>query len=307
MTQASIHDLERLLSFTVNETLSPLQRGINTVIYKFAESGGSGSNRQFIEIAEVCKAQYKTICSKLVEDSLQFGNNEEISLNEILPVLQKYLTEFYNRIVAMVEAVFSGSTTPHISIRTNTPELYKDLQYLMNHYDQDAQKGYLNGKKIYTIIDRPVVKKPQDPSVVNFQNLLHPKVIATSLHHYEDGNYRNAVLDAIVGVFDLIRDKTGLRGIDGEDLIGKVFSVKNPMLIIADIGDESGKNEHAGFMQMLQGAYKGIRNPKSHSLAHDLNGVSAGQYLVFISLLARRIDEAELKIVTETLPATADV
>ena len=47
-----------------------------------------------------------------------------------------------------------------------------------------------------------------------------------------------------------------------------------------------------GFMQIFKGAYQGIRNPKAHSMTHDLTAMKAAQYLVFASLLARRIDEA---------------
>ena len=56
--------------------------------------------------------------------------------------------------------------------------------------------------------------------------------------------------------------------------------------------DESGQNDQKGFMQIYKGAYQGIRNPKAHSLTHDLTEVKAAQYLVFASLLARRIEEA---------------
>ena len=35
-------------------------------------------------------------------------------------------------------------------------------------------------------------------------------------------------------------------------------------------------------------------NPKAHSLAHDLTQLTAAQYLVFASLLARRVEEAHL-------------
>jgi hypothetical protein len=46
-------------------------------------------------------------------------------------------------------------------------------------------------------------------------------------------------------------------------------------------------------MQILVGAYLGIRNPKAHSLNHDLDPEKAAQYLIFASLLARRIYEAK--------------
>ena len=45
-------------------------------------------------------------------------------------------------------------------------------------------------------------------------------------------------------------------------------------------------------MIMLQGVYRGVRNPKAHSLQNDLTATKTAQYLVLASLLARRIEEA---------------
>jgi hypothetical protein len=56
---------------------------------------------------------------------------------------------------------------------------------------------------------------------------------------------------------------------------------------------ESGKNDQKGFMQILIGAYLGIRNPKAHSLVNRLTKNEADQYLIFASLLAERICQAK--------------
>ena len=90
----------------------------------------------------------------------------------------------------------------------------------------------------------------------------------------------------------LFRQKTGL-DTDGDRLIGEALSVANPLLILSEIDTDSGRNDQTGFMQIFQGMYKGVRNPKAHSLAHDLNEQKAAQYLVFASLLARRIYDAK--------------
>ena len=45
-------------------------------------------------------------------------------------------------------------------------------------------------------------------------------------------------------------------------------------------------------MQIFKGAYQGIRNPKAYSMTHDLTQLRAARHLVFASLLARRVDEA---------------
>lgn len=45
-------------------------------------------------------------------------------------------------------------------------------------------------------------------------------------------------------------------------------------------------------MNIFKGAYLGIRNPKAHTLETNLTKEKTAQYLIFASLLARRIDEA---------------
>ena len=132
-----------------------------------------------------------------------------------------------------------------------------------------------------------------DDQESGFEALLHPVIIRNSLQQYKDGHYRDAVLNSIIAVYDFIRSKSSTEG-DGAQLIGKVFSLESPTLILSEIDSESGKNDQKGFMQIFQGAFQGIRNPKAHSLTHDLTDVKAAQYLVFASLLARRVDEAIL-------------
>lgn len=127
------------------------------------------------------------------------------------------------------------------------------------------------------------------PSLVD---LLHPIIQKSSLKQFLDGHLRDAVLNSVIAVFDLIRDRTGL-GEDGDRLIGKAFALEDPFLILSELATESGENDQKGFMQIFKGAYQGIRNPKAHSLEHDLTEHKAAQYLVFASLLARRVDEAK--------------
>ncbi len=129
--------------------------------------------------------------------------------------------------------------------------------------------------------------------VEDFQFLLHPEIAKHALQHYKNGHLRDAVLNSIIAVFDLIRRKTGLQD-DGESLIEKAFSLSNPCLILSEIKSKSGQNDQKGFIQIFKGSYQGIRNTKAHSLAHDLNQLKAAQYLVFASLLARRVDESKV-------------
>ncbi|MGQ3169605.1 MAG: TIGR02391 family protein [Methylophilus sp.] len=130
-----------------------------------------------------------------------------------------------------------------------------------------------------------------EPRVIGFEDLLHPIITASSLTQYKDGHIREAVLNSITAIFDLIRSRTGIKE-DGSKLVIQALSLENPYLILSELESESGKNDQKGFIQIIQGAYQGIRNPKAHSLNHDLDEIKAAQYLVFASLLIRRIDEA---------------
>jgi uncharacterized protein (TIGR02391 family) len=122
-------------------------------------------------------------------------------------------------------------------------------------------------------------------------DLLHPRVTAASYAHFKAGRFRDAVLNSVVAVFDLLRDRTGIDG-DGADLLGRALSLDRPRLIFSTLETESGRNEQKGFIQILQGYYAGIRNPKAHSLAIETDQFSAAQYLVLSSLLCRKIEEA---------------
>lgn len=127
---------------------------------------------------------------------------------------------------------------------------------------------------------------------IGFEELLHPVIFAHAFQHYVNGHYRDAVLNSIVAIFDLIRERTGL-DLDGAALATQALSLEKPHLILSELDTESGRNDQKGFMQILVGAYLGIRNPKAHSLNHDLDPEKAAQYLIFASLLARRIYEAK--------------
>lgn len=132
--------------------------------------------------------------------------------------------------------------------------------------------------------------QPQAPQA-GFEGLLHPIVAAASLRHYHEGDYRNAVLDGMLALSDLIRRRTGLDA-DGKALATEAFSLGRPKLIFSNLHTDSGQNDQKGFMEMIAGAYTGIRNPKAHSLIHDLDMTKAAQYLVAISLFVRRVAEA---------------
>jgi uncharacterized protein (TIGR02391 family) len=132
------------------------------------------------------------------------------------------------------------------------------------------------------------------PGEVGFEQLLHPIVREHCLDHYRTGHYRDAVVDAMLVLTDTIRTRSGVDDDDGTELVAAAFTpVESPRLIFSTLGRKSGMSDQRGFEQIMRGAYTGIRNPKAHDLHHDLDDIKAAQYLVFISLLVRRVDEAK--------------
>lgn len=130
-------------------------------------------------------------------------------------------------------------------------------------------------------------------------SLLHPTIIESSWPQYRTGHLRDAVFNAFVAIGDLLRALTGLT-LDGKPLVEQALSVQNPLLVLSTTDTESGRNDQVGFMQIISGAFTGIRNPKAHSLQHDLTPLKVAQYLVFASLLARRLTEAKNAQAPET-------
>lgn len=138
-------------------------------------------------------------------------------------------------------------------------------------------------------LDDYYASQPVGDISVAILDLLHPAIIESSYSHFRAGHYREAVLNAFVTVFELIRRRTSLDK-DGAALIGQVFSLENPLLVFDTLESESGRNQQKGYIQILQGAYLAIRNPNAHSSSSTVDRQEAAQCLVFASFLSRKVE-----------------
>lgn len=120
---------------------------------------------------------------------------------------------------------------------------------------------------------------------------LHPYIAKGCSQLFVDGHYAQAVEEAAKAVFQYIREVTGLTG-DGAPLVDTAFSLKNPVLAFSDLADDTKRNEQIGFMEMLKGFAKGVRNPLAHTHGRIEEAHKAFEYLVLASLYCRRIDDA---------------
>ena len=220
---------------------------------------------------------------------------EQVELLKVKNIQSPEFAKWYRDTKVALEHIFTG-TKKHV-------EDFESIDYSAIEYrsDEEFERAYQVGlqtaiKILTSFIDEIEDYWDAESGLTNinaFEELLHPLILEKSYQHYRDGHYRDAVLNSIIAVFDDIRERTGASG-DGTQLIGEVFSLSNPKIILSTLNSESGQSDQKGFMQIFMGAFLGIRNPKAHSLNHDLTPIKAAQYLVFASLLARRVEEATI-------------
>ncbi|MDD6581775.1 MAG: TIGR02391 family protein [Bacteroidales bacterium] len=106
-------------------------------------------------------------------------------------------------------------------------------------------------------------------------------------------NYFHSVLEANKGLFQRIRDLSGIET-DGNTLIEQVFST-SPILVINDYQSSSEKNEHNGFCNLLKGLCAMFRNPTAHEpkIDWEITEQDALEILGIISYCHRRLDKAQ--------------
>lgn len=105
---------------------------------------------------------------------------------------------------------------------------------------------------------------PKIPLDIDFDEDLHSKF----QKEYEAGNFTGAVKTSILLLTESIRDRTDL-DLDGDSLITKALSPNAPLIKLNSLSTTSENDEQKGHMMILQGIYKGIRNPRNHNLKID--------------------------------------
>ena len=128
-------------------------------------------------------------------------------------------------------------------------------------------------------------------------DLIHPRIIQVSRQLYLDGHYANAACDAFIEINNRAKQlymqkyPEDTNCPDGASLMQKVLSEKDPVLKIADLSTETGRNIQNGTRFMLAGAMQSLRNPKAHENI-KISADDAMRRLMVASLLMYRIDEA---------------
>lgn len=160
-----------------------------------------------------------------------------------------------------------------------------------------ARQGWFT-RESRLVIGDPVFDQPAAGAAVARDArlaALHPKVIEVSATLFEQGNRAAAILEAFKAVNLRAKALSGLDA-DGKDLMARAFRLEDPVLVLADIATETGRNVQAGYHLMFMGAVVGIRNPRAHEQFEEMDENEALEELGFASLLMRRLDDAEAGI-----------
>jgi uncharacterized protein (TIGR02391 family) len=184
--------------------------------------------------------------------------------------------------------------------------LYEPSRYYLAWWQKTGPEARERNKKIISKIEILKMQKGQNaskpavpPSHASagssdaFWSMLHPKVVDVAKSRFDSGHYADAAEAAFKEINDVVRTlvkaQTGKEN-DGAPLMQCAFSVHNPVLRLADLGDETGRNIQQGYMQIFSGAMTGIRNPKTHSNI-TIDSTRCIHFLFLASLLLFKLDE----------------
>ncbi len=126
-----------------------------------------------------------------------------------------------------------------------------------------------------------------------FWEIIHPTILRVAKDLFENGFYADSALAAFRELNAVIKAEVKIRTgheIDGSALMTTAFSVRNPVIELADLSSEDGKNIQLGYMQLFAGSMSGIRNPKAHGNI-SIDQTRAIHFLFLASLLMQKFDE----------------
>jgi uncharacterized protein (TIGR02391 family) len=120
---------------------------------------------------------------------------------------------------------------------------------------------------------------------------VHAEVLKYCRSELIQENYFHAVLEAVKGVAERIRQLSGLVS-DGAELVNEAFALKAPILAVNRLVTDSEKSEQKGFAQLLVGLFGMVRNPTAHTpkIIWPMPEQDALDILTLVSLVHRKLD-----------------
>jgi len=195
---------------------------------------------------------------------------------------EKYI-DFKDKITGFVYKTGLDETKEWLSISRFM--IYKSTEYLSL---SEANQILINLESL----KRKCLKNEYE--MIEFDKHVHPIISSVSKTKFFDCHYADAVESAFKEINTqckkIYKNKTGEEK-DGADLMNRLFSANDPLLVFEDMDTNSGKDVQIGYMHIFAGAMTGIRNPKAHE-NQTLDKEGAYKRLILASLLMDKIEEA---------------
>jgi uncharacterized protein (TIGR02391 family) len=178
---------------------------------------------------------------------------------------------------------------------------------LAHQFDLDALAGDVEARRlvqralgILEDMDEWAVRlRPESPVLLADQ--FHPWVWAAAQPFWETEHYRSAVDAAARAINAHTQTKIGRTDIFNDDLMNQAFTEKPKagqvyLRLPGDSAeDQTLKSRNNALRPFAAGCFAGIRNPASHEYGDDWSEQKALEYLAALSILARWIEECEVR------------
>jgi len=159
-------------------------------------------------------------------------------------------------------------------------------------YQNEFRKSILDRKAILeSVVEQLQILAPPIARVAEGQYVFHAEIERVSGHLFQDGHYKQAVLEAYIRVIEEVKRRSGLN-LDGDNLMNQAFSFdanRMPVLKFNALSDDAERDEQKGFMFLFKGMVL-HRNFKAHSNQLFNDPLRAHDYLSFASLLMRMLE-----------------
>lgn len=230
----------------------------------------------------ISNASSGTLFTKLLQDSgWEVGTTASEEYRKAGKSKEDYLFDQFNKIAE------SGRVDVLNSVIEKT--LAKSSIYF-----KKGDKDYKFPRDAFAELKKKIGKKDKKTEKKNSKlftdRKLHESVIFASRDLFSSGFYSQSIFETCKLLNKRVQELSKSTK-DGKSLMLEVFSVNNPVLKFSDNLSQSDKDEQEGFMHLFAGVMQGIRNPKGHELVNLKDPYRTLEYLAFLSLLFRKLDE----------------
>jgi uncharacterized protein (TIGR02391 family) len=198
------------------------------------------------------------------------------------------------------------STSSHVATEDEMQEEYEqDLKVMRDNllaYKEEMQlkepKGTKPSKIDKSVVNSSLIEKETVERM--FDDIItHPLIKEASQNHFKNGEYRPAVLDAMIGLEVMIKEKANYpkdnagKELSGVRLMHRVFDPDRPILNWCKGEHQIERDELEGYKFIFAGAMQGIRDTKAHAI-FEISPVRALKLLTLATLLAELVDASEV-------------